>query len=420
MFGQVIEMVIQKQKKTGYIILTYRVRLYDRHMKLLLDTKSLYNKTANHFFSILCQKKYLLELSDFQLLRELETLCIGTKEQKNSGRLPEFPLTDFPKIPLYFRRSAINAAITMARKKLNNSWKEEGEPDFPMVLYQGMYQEFIGCSIEIKVFDGKKWNWVKIPFTGRNFPDGAKTMSPTLVFSKKQAYLHVPVRMEVDDIRTVKERMAQEEYLCAVAFPDYDVSAAAVIMDMQGNEVKTCFFRGGKEREHQRKKLQRRLEKSRCSRNTFGPEENKVIYEEIRKLNHHFAHTISKQLLDYCLQQEIKIIVVPNYEDSIDFRDKRYLKTDSYRWLGRSIIKNLKYKAFREGIIVTSVKPYKISQLCSECGEPIQRYNEGHASGIAYYGGKLFVCPNGHTGNTAGNSAKNIGKIFLGYFTESV
>ena len=413
-------MAEEKQKKTGYIILTYRVRLYDRHMELLLDIKSLYNRTANHFFQVLCQKKSLLELSDFLLLRELETLCIGTKEQKKSGRGPEFPLPDYPKVPLYFRRSAINAAITMARKKSNNGWKQEGEPDFPMVLYQGMYQAFTSHSIEIKLFDGKKWNWVKFLFAGRDFPNGAKTMSPTLVFEKKQAYLNVPVRMEVNDIRTVKERMEQENLVCAIAFPDYDVSAVAVIMDMKGNEITSCFFRGGKEREHQRKMLQKRLEKSRDSRNISGPEENKSIYEEIRKLNRHFAHTISKQLLDYCMQQNIKIIVVPNYEDSIDFREKRYLKTDSYRWLGRAIIKDLKYKAFRDGIIVTSVKPYKISQLCSECGEPVRKYNENHTAGALYLGGKLFCCPNGHKGNTAENSARNLGKLFLGFFNESV
>ena len=113
------------------------------------------------------------------------------------------------------------------------------------------------------------------------------------------------------------------------------------------------------------------------------------------------------------MERKIKIIVVPNYEGSIDFRDKRYLKTDGYRWLGRSIIKNLKYKAFVDGIVVTSVRAIHISDCCSECGAKIRKYNEGHKAGQKYYGGKLFVCPNGHKGNTAENTAKNIGKNFL-------
>lgn len=417
------------EQKKGYSIVSYRVRLYDRHMDRLLLTKQLYNRVAGHFFSVLCLKKDLLEQSDFLLLRELEVLCIGTKELKENGKTPEFPLEGFPKIPLYFRRSAINAAIAMARKKSNDCWnfthsieeeRQEKILEFPMVLYQGMYRNFTGQSIDLKLFDGSKWKWIYYPFSGREFPEHAKRMSPILAFQKKQAYLDVPVRFEVQDIRTVKERMGQEEQFCAISFPDYDVSAVAVVMNKRGEERASCFFRGGKEREHQRKKLQERLEKSKDSRRVSGPEENKSIYADIRRLNHHYAHTISRQLVDYCKQQGIKIIVVPNYEESINFQNKRYLHTDSYRWLGRSMIKNLKYKAFREGIVVTSVKPYKIAQVCSECGEPIRKYNEGHSPGADYYGGKLFVCPNGHQGNTALNSAKNIGRLFLGYFKESV
>lgn len=420
-------MAEQKEEKKGYTIVSYRVRLYDRHMDCLLLTKQLYNRVASHFFSVLWLKKDLLEQSDFLLLRELEILCIGTKELKKKGMTPEFPLESYPKIPLYFRRSAINAAITMARKNLNNSWcsaqdtgieGEENRIDFPMILYQGMYREFTGNSIEIKLFDGKKWNWIKYPFTGRNFPETAKWMSPVLFFNKRQAYLDVPMRFEVQDVRTVRERMGQEECICAIAFPDYDVSAVAVVMDRQGKEKTSSFFRGGKEREHHRKKLQERLEKSKDSRKVSGPEENKRIYADIRRLNHHYAHTISRQLVDYCLQQGIKVIVVPNYEESINFQNKRYLKTDSYRWLGRAIIKNLKYKAFREGIIVTSVKPFKTTQSCCICGERIRRYNEGHTASMNYYGGKLFICPNGHKGNVALNSAGNIGKAFLGYYKE--
>lgn len=58
------------------------------------------------------------------------------------------------------------------------------------------------------------------------------------------------------------------------------------------------------------------------------------------------------------------------------------MKTDEHRWLGKSIIKNLKYKAFQKGIIVTSVRPYHISDSCSECGAKIRKYNEGHTAGL--------------------------------------
>lgn len=412
----------ENKRQIGHSILRYRVRLYDRHFVWLKATKKLYTQVVEHFFQVLRNEPGLLEQSDFLLLRALEAKCIGTKEMKAKGQLPEFPLTELPKIPLYFRRSAINAAIDLSRKKAENL-----EPN--MVLYKGMYQNFTDHTIDLKLFNGEKWVWVTYPFTGREFPPEATRLSPMLVLEKKDAWLEVPLSFEVTDIRTVNERMQTEERICAVSFPDNDVLAVAVILSRDGQEEQHRFFRGGKAREHRRRMLMERLRISEESRGLTdrtpkqeaeaqqGTEKNDVaVYQALSDLNHHYAHQVSRQILNFCLEQNIKVIVVPNYETSIDFRDKRYLKTDAYRWLGRSIISNLKYKAFGRGIVVTSVRPYHITDCCSECGAKIRRYNEGHAAGQNYYGGKLFLCPNGHSGNAARNTAVNVGKSFLTYY----
>ena len=396
----------------GHAILSYRVRLYDRHFAWMKATKELYCKVTEHFLKVLWQKPELLELSDFLLLRSLEEMCIGTKEMKAAGTSPAYPLEGFPKIPLYFRRSAINAAIDLARKKAVH-------PEQNMVLYKGMYRNFTDKTIELKLFTGDGWVWGTYPFTGREFPPEATKLSPMLIIKKKDAWLDVPLSFAVDDIRTVKERMQTEKRICAVSFPDYDVLAVAVILSEDGTVEQQRFFRGGKEKEHRRTKLKERLaisEKSRASSERKAGSENAGLYEAFKNLNHYYAHLISREILDFCLEQNIKVIAVPNYETTIDFRDKQYLKTDSYRWLGRSIISNLKYKAFQQGIVVTSVRPYHIADCCSECGEKIRRYNEGHAAGKNYYGGKLFVCPNGHKGNAAKNAAVNVGRNFLAYY----
>ena len=121
-FGTDVERMEQEKKENrGHFIVTYQVRLYDRHFAWLYKTKELYAKVVQHFFSVLLEEKHLLELSDFLLLRALETMCIGTKETKAKGIVTKYPLIEFPKIPLYFRRSAINAAIineAPARKSL--------------------------------------------------------------------------------------------------------------------------------------------------------------------------------------------------------------------------------------------------------------------------------------------------------------
>ena len=420
------------KQKTGHSIRTYRVRLYDRHLNWIKETKELYLRVVHHFLQVLIQEEGMLGQSDYLLLRELEAICIGTKEMKAEGVAPKYPLKEFPKIPLYFRRSAINAAVDLARKGAINA-----EPN--MVLYKGMYQNFTDGSVEIKLFNGEKWVWVTYPFTGRDFPKDAERLSPMLVLEKKAAWLEVPVSFAVSDVRTVKERMETEDHICALSFPDNDALAVAVILSKEAKMMGSRYFKGGKEKEEYRRRILHRIQASEESRhgefkkvkeqNSMNqceaqskehlPKENSHLYAELKNLNRHHAHDVSRKIVEFCLEEEIKVIVVPNYEKAIDFRDKKYLKTDAYRWLGRSIIKNLKYKAFQQGIVVTSIKPYHISDRCSVCGEAIAKYNEGHTAGKNYHGGKLFVCPNGHKGNTAENSARNIGKQFLSYYKES-
>lgn len=146
--------------------------------------------------------------------------------------------------------------------------------------------------------------------------------------------------------------------------------------------------------------------------------ENAALYQKLEQINQYYAHKISREILNYCKRYPVSVIVVPNYGNTISFQEKRYLRTNAYCWQGRAIIRNLKYKAWKEGILVTVIPPYHISDCCSECGRKIQRYNEGHKASRNYYGGQLFLCPNGHRGNAALNTAKNIGRYFLRHFQE--
>ena len=428
----VIRTMEQNKEKTGYTIVTYRVRLYDRHFAWLQDTKTLYGEVTKHFLAVLRKEPELLLQSDFLLLRMLEEKCIGTKEMKAAGRQPEYPLTAFPKVPLYFRRSAINTAIDLARKQVT---APEQEASVGMTLYKGMYRNFSEDSIELKLLHNGKWSWVKYPFTGRKLPEGEKRLSPVLKLGKKDAWLNIPVSLTVKDASTVKERMQTAEKICAVYFPDHDVMAAAVVLDKEGNVCAKRFFHGGRQKEHQKALVFQHIAKSKQSRgadiylqkesneqtklsSSGKTKENNRLYQQLQEINQYYAHSISRQILQYCLEQGVNMIVVPNYENTLDFGQKRYLSTNAYRWIGRSIINKLKYKAFAEGIVVTSVRPTHIVSRCSRCGAEISRYNAGHRATKQYHGGKLFYCACGHKGNTAENAAVNVGRTFLSYFTK--
>lgn len=433
------------QQNTGHITITYRFRLYEKHTEWFAITQELYNAVVAHYYGILRDRPQLMVLSGHELLRELERMSVGTKESKKTGNTPEYPLEGFPKIPLYFRRAAINSAAGLMRAYQGRVrfWEREqakgrvgSEPAHPdsfqmsPLYYKGMYREWKDSSIELKLYDGEKWQWSRYRYKGRRLPEGAVRQSPTLVLQKKSVELHVPVELPVFDIRTVKERMQTEEKICAVSFPDYDVLAAAVLMDRQGKVLEEKNFRGGDAREGQRQEILKKLEKSRRSRGRVTEEgrqtngetgrmpetegqENARLYEKLKEINRFHSHRISSEITKYCVDAGIKLIVVPDYGGAIDFSDKRYLKTDAYRWQGRSMIKNLRYKAYREGMVVTAVSTRHTADRCSECGAEIKRYNEGHSAGQRYYGGRLYVCPNGHKGNTAVNTAKNVGRYFL-------
>lgn len=384
------------------------MRFYDKHVDWLSKTAVLYNRVVKHYYELLAQRTDLLSMSNFYLMRELEILSVGTREMKKAGEKAAFSLVDFPVIPLYFRRAAINCAISMMRsfqaRKITGASMAEKFSAAP-VYYKGMYKELKEGSVLLKVFTGEKWKWQQYRFCGRKIPKESVILSPAVYMGEEQAYLHIPVQKTVEDIRTVAERMKTEDKIFALAFPGGDSIAVGALISRTGEFLKASFFRGGLELKAKRKRLIRKWKKG-----------EKKYLKKIENVNTYYAHLISRQILDFCKREGVTVIVVPNYRQAIDFSNKGYLKTDNFEWIGRRVIRYLKYKGFSEGILVSKVPVYGISNSCSVCGEKIRRYNDGHTPGRNYYGGQLFICSNGHRGNSGLNTARNIGKRFLSYF----
>ncbi len=407
--------------KQGWITITYQFLLFQKSNVCIDTTRELYNQVLKFYYILLSEHNELLKLSDHLLLRELEILTIGTKEQKSAKINPKIPLEGFPKLPIYFRRAAISAAIGMMRsyKKRIESWEYSKEiqekkcPSSPTrflaapVFYKGMYRNFNQKEIELKVFTGKRWEWIYSKLKGRKLPDNGKACSPILKQKGKQIFLYVPVKLPVSDIRTIRERMNIQENFLALAVPNGDCMAVGVVFEMT-NVIATRFFYGGKEMKAYCERVLYRLRKSWKSRGetqNLQKQNEKFInsrwYKKIAAIHENYTHQISHQIIEYCKQQQISMIVVPKYQEMTDILNRRY-----YGWLGRSLISKLKYKAFRQGIIVSSIRPYHMTNQCSNCGAKIKR-NKDHPL--------LFECPNGHNGNFARNTAINLGFRFLKY-----
>ena len=468
----------------GYAITTYKIQLNYKHLDWFKQTQSLFDAVLAFYYKLLEKQPETLELSNQNLLRYLELQTIKQRD----GTQPETPLP-FEKIPLYFRRAAINAAISMYRSYVGKlkAWEEKqmengklkmenagtesqsdsdsdqigkadlhqnlspstfnfspesakkGRPSPPkhlhmaMLYYKGMYKDFADGSIMLKLYTGKTWAWVKHRYTGRPFPKDAELMSPTIVIKKKKVMLHIPVKEIVKDSRTAKERVQQNEKFVAVALTGSDSLAVCTTIEADGRATAPYFIKGGKELAHRRKLLLGYTKRGsagkdtpRLMTHTVGnaalsvPQEhrpNKKYYDKITRLTDHYAHEVSRKIVDYALKQGAKLIVLPKLKESFNQAKKPYLGKTPYDFIGRRIARYVQYKAWQKGLVAMTSKPYYASTRCYHCDAPIAKHNTEYQNPSAnFYGGKNFVCKEGHKGSTALNSARNLGKGFYERF----
>lgn len=160
-----------------------------------------------------------MELDNMGLLRRLEQMTVARRDKKQPAvALPFF------KLPLYFRRAAINAAIggihsyvgrLRGWEKARDDVREKGiswngKPPgvlahfhASMVLYKRMYKEFGAGRILIKFWNGSLWSWVGHIYSRRSIPPDAQMLSPTVVVGGKAIFPHMPVSCPVEDARSI-------------------------------------------------------------------------------------------------------------------------------------------------------------------------------------------------------------------------
>ena len=470
----------------GYAITTYKIQLNYKHLNWFKQTQSLFDAVLAFYYKLLEKQPEALSLSNQNLLRHLELQTIKQRD----GTPPETPLP-FEKIPLYFRRAAINATISMYRSYTSKlrAWQAgqvesgrlkveserpeslcdsdsnqnakgilaqnlppstfnfppKGRPSRPrhlhmsMLYYKGMYKDFADGSILLKLYTGKTWAWVKHRYTGRPFPENAELMSPTIVIRKKKVMLYIPVKESVEDSRTAKERVQQNEKFVAVALTGSDSLAVCTTIQADGRATAPYFIKGGKELAHRRKLLLGYTKRGKSNQigqtdlhqnfplSTFNlqPEgeelksgrTNAKYYEKITRLTDHYAHEVSRKIVDYAIKQGAKLIVLPELKESFNQAKKPYLGKTPYDFIGRRIARYVQYKAWQQGLVAMTSKPYYASTRCYHCGAPIARHNTEYQNPSPnFYGGKNFVCKEGHRGSTALNSARNLGKGFYERF----
>ena len=107
----------------------------------------------------------------------------------------------------------------------------------------------------------------------------------------------------------------------------------------------------------------------------------------LKHLNEHYAHQVSKEIMDFCKENQTGILVLPEYDE--DFSRISMYRSGNYSPLHLSIrIRNyLKYKAWAEGILVLELRADGTEKQCSICGATGKKQ------------GSVFICQNGHQVN---------------------
>lgn len=394
-----------------YCITTKRFTLRCRHPEWLVQTMQLYNQVVFFYYNLLLDQEEaghgLMTQNSQQIMRSLEVLTIVGRDK----RPVPYPIL-WEKLPLYFRRAAINAAISAVRAAVSAMDTSIACPvkrtegfHCGVTFYKGMYQDLTEQEIRLKVWNGTAWIWMRGRLDGNRFPEECVCLSPALLKLGKKYFLDIPVREKVGDGRKLKERMAEHTKLCAVRFTNGDAFVVAVVLDAQGEQAGVRFFRGGDEYIHRTGLI---LHKIREAEQAMGGRQhmqeskrqpfNQKYWLRLKNISEQTAHRISRELVDYCTEQGAGILVLPEY-------DRRYTGCVMYsvgNWsplhLSARIRRILSYKAWHSGILVLEKDIRGCGRSCTLCGESVKRRKQE------------YVCRNGHRGNYFVNSARNLGK----------
>ena len=392
------------EKNPCYAITVRRFNVLFRHTEWFQMTQNLYNEILLFYYQLYLRNFAEKQPGTQEALRTLERLTI---EGRDKQPVP-FPLP-WKKVPLYFRRAAINTAIAAARSYLARDTQSRATEAFTesATFYKGMYRDFDEKSISLKLWDGDGWQWCRLRLRGNTVPKEGQMMSPSLVLKGNRAELHIPWKQPVPDGRSARERMAAESRICSAVFTGQDAVAVCCILDSTGSRQNVTYIKGGREYSGAVRQIYDRIHRSEEAGGGGGDAKaNYRYWKKLKNLHDHYAHQFSRQIINYCVQNNAGILVLPEYSKDYGNIILSSAGKTSPLYLVPSMREKLKYKAWQEGIVVLEIQQHGISSTCSRCGARIRRK------------GADFVCENGHRGSRYLNMAENLGQKCLEGFAK--
>ena len=121
-----------------------------------------------------------------------------------------------------------------------------------------------------------------------------------------------------------------------------------------------------------------------------------VITKKQFRWTNDLNHKLSRELVDYCLSQDINVLGLEKLEGP-HLSNKKFRK---YTWAFKDLINKITYKAECAGLKVVSVDPRYTSQTCNSCGQKDKTNRQTQSD--------FMCCYCNHKANADINAAKNI------------
>lgn len=383
------------EKQQYYSITVKKMNILTRHTDWIEKTQNLYNQILEFYYNLYLDTFPDTKPGSMEALRTLEKLTITGRDRQPV----KYPLP-WQKVPLYFRRAAINSAIAAAASYRSRDRQQNCSHSFTesVTCYKGMYRDFEGNAITLKIWNGETWSWHRIKLRGNTLPEEGQMLSPSIVLKKSGPELHIPWKIYVKDGRTARERMEAGEKVCAVTFTNQDAFAVCCIVNQNGAKEHQLFIKGGAEYTHRCRQITDKIRKSESS-GSIGSSENpnSKYWMKLKNLNDFYSHRVSRQVIKYIAERDAKIIVLPEFEPNYSKLIMTKAGNFSPIHLSTAIREKIKYKAWQEGIVVLELQQHKIGSVCTVCGTDLRRK------------GQEFICRNGHQGNYYLNASWNLG-----------
>ena len=394
---------------------SYKVKI-KHYNNIFKQTVEIYRNAVSFFIDV-CDKEWdtLKPLKNLERCSKIEKLTIQTKKNQN----PKYDFNErFYKMPVYFRRSAINTAIGCYSSYYSNlkNWKANPIDKKPTLqldrnvmptFYKGnTYIRTDSNTARIKIFHKNDWVWLDVELNNQDVKyiqkhcQFKKECVPTLKKQGKCWYLVFPYE---DNVKLQKIDI-QDQLICAVDL-GLNNNATCSIMQSNGTVVGRKFINLATEKDHLYKALNR-LKKAQQN----GARKCPTLWKHVNDLNTDISRKTAKGIIDFAVLYNVDVIVFEFLD--IQGKKKGKCKQKLALWRKQEIQRLVEHKAHILGIRISRICAWNTSKLAFDGSGRVER-GTYLQNGKEKYNYSICTFQNGKQYHCDLNASYNIGARYF-------